>query len=282
MPSRDLGLRAAPAGGGLKASIEACVPAVLSDKYGEPSARGWGPRQRAWFGYLTPADQYEALLEALVTPETVWLDVGCGRDLLPGNAATARRLADRCRRLVGIDPSDNIADNSFVHERLRMPIEAHPPGQAYDLITLRMVAEHVSAPEDVAKRLAMLLRPGGRIVIHTVLRYTPSAILAAVTPLPVHHAVKRLLWQTEERDTFPTVYRMNTRATLAGLFGRAGLAEEMFEYLDDCRATARSRILQYVELAAWKTLSLAGIRYPEACILAIYRAAAGAGREAVA
>lgn len=273
MKSHDHDLTEALLPDSLVACARACMPSVLSDKYGDLLAGGWGPRQRAWFGHVTPADWYEALLDAVITPHTVWLDVGCGRDVSPGNAATARRLADRCRRLVGIDPSDNIDDNSFVHERLKMPVEAHPAGQAYDLITMRMVAEHVEAPEEVVKRLAALLRPGGRIIVYTVFRYSPSVIVAAATPLWVHHIVKRLLWRTEERDTFPTVYRMNTRETLARLFSREGLSEEVFEYLADCRSTARFRILQYVELSAWKALSLIGIRYPEACILAVYRAA---------
>jgi SAM-dependent methyltransferase len=248
-----------------------CMPVILREKYGALEAGGWAPRQRIRFGHLTPADWYEALLAAVVTPRTVWLDVGCGRDVSPGNAATARRLADRCARLVGIDPDDNIDENGFLHERLKMPIEAHPPGRVYDLITLRMVAEHIEAPEVVANKLASLLLPGGRIVIYTVLETSPSVFIAAHTPLWVHHRVKQFLWRTEERDTFPTVYRMNTRAALKALFGAEGLSEEAFEYLADCRTTARFQALQFVELSAWKLLSRIGVRYPEACVLGVYR-----------
>ena len=105
---------AAPAGAdGLRARAAAALPAVLLDKYGPAEAQGWGPRMRAGFGHATPDDWYEASLDALVTPATRWLDVGCGRDLFPSNAATARRLAARCARLVGIDPDDNIDDNPW-------------------------------------------------------------------------------------------------------------------------------------------------------------------------
>ena len=250
MPPRiaALGTGRSPAAG-LMASAFRCGPAIMRDKIGNLSQAGWAPKQRLRFGHLTPADWYEALLDAIVTSETVWLDVGCGRDLSPGNEVTARRLADRCRKLVGIDPSDNIDDNLFVHERLKIPIEAHPPGPKYNLITLRMVAEHVESPVDVAKKLSSLLLPGGRIVVYTVGRYSPSVIVAASTPLWMHHAVKRVLWRTEERDTFPTVYRMNTRSALRRLFCDEGLSEEMFAYLGDCRATARFKLLQYFELS---------------------------------
>jgi SAM-dependent methyltransferase len=256
---------------GLMADAFNRMPAVLQDKYGDLEAGGWAPRQRIRFGHLTPADWYEALLDAVVTPQTAWLDVGCGRDVSPGNAATARRLADRCGKLVGLDPDANIDDNTFVHERLKMPIEAHPPGRFYDLITMRMVAEHIEAPEVVANKLASMLLPGGRIVIYTPSRYSPSVCLAAHTPLWVHHRLKRFLWRTEERDTFPTVYRMNTRPALRALFSAEGLSEEVFEYLGDCRSTARFKHLQYIELSAWKLLSRIGVTYPEACILGVYR-----------
>ena len=104
-------------------------------------------------------------------------------------------------------------------------------------------------------------------------RYSPSVIVAASTPMWVHHAAKRLLWRTEERDTFPTVYRMNTRSALRRLFCGERMSEELFTYLGDCRATARFKSLQYFELSLWKMLSAVGITYPEACILAVYRAA---------
>jgi hypothetical protein len=80
--------------------------------------------------------------------------VGCGRDLSAGNDVTCRCLTDRCRKLVGVNPSDNTDDNSFVPERFKMPIKEHSPGRASNfitlrmvLITLRMVAEYVAAPE---------------------------------------------------------------------------------------------------------------------------------------
>jgi hypothetical protein len=66
---------------------------------------------------------------------------------------------------------------------------------------------------------------------------------------------------------------MNTRASLSELFRAEGLSEEAFKYLGDCRTSARFRILQIVELTIWKLLSMVGVRYPEACILGVYRSA---------
>jgi len=92
---------------------------LLRTKYPGPNL-GWGPRLRFKFGYCTPDDIYEAFIERLVNPSTTWLDVGCGRNIFPSNAALARTLADRCKLLVGVDPDATIEENRFVHRRVRV------------------------------------------------------------------------------------------------------------------------------------------------------------------
>jgi len=243
----------------------------LAVKHGNTSTWGWGPRLRARFGYRTPDDWYEALLFETVQPDTAWLDVGCGRFLLPSNRPLANLLASRCRLLVGLDPDDNIDDNPYVHRRAKCHIEDFTSDVQFDLITLRMVAEHIQNPEKLVAQLFRLAKPGGRIVIYTVNKWSPVSLAAAATPMSVHHAVKRLLWRTSERDTFPIMYKMNTRRALHRLFAGEGLNEESFRYLDDCRSLQRWKTLNVIELSLWKLLHAFGLRYPELCILATYR-----------
>lgn len=210
----------------------------------------------------------------LVTPDTTWLDVGCGRSMFPSNPAGAELLARRCRRLVGVDPSDNVQENPFLHERAQCHLRDYRTEEQFDLITARMVVEHIRDPAIALTALARLAKPGGRVVIYTVEKWSPVTFLSAVTPIGFHHAVKKVLWHAEERDTFPTVYRMNTRRTLRSLFETAGFREESFHHLDDCRAFGRWRALNAAELTAWRCFNAVGLRYPDACILATYRRAA--------
>lgn len=242
----------------------------LSLKHGNTSTWGWGVRLRARFGYCTPDDWYEALLFETVQPDTAWLDVGCGRFLFQSNHPLASILSSRCRLLVGLDPDDNIDDNPYVHQRAKCRIEDFTSDVQFDLITLRMVAEHIQNPEKLVEQLSRLVKPGGRIVIYTVSKWSPVSLIAAATPMSVHHAVKRLFWRTSERDTFPTEYKMNTRRTLRRLFAGAGFYEESFRYLDDCRSLQRWKLLNVMELSLWKLLHTFGLRYPELCILVTY------------
>ena len=100
-----------------------------------------------------------ATLDQLVAPGCAWLDVGCGRHILPGNSALARSLAGRCEVLVGVDPDPTIDENPFVHRRVRSPIDQFHDERTFDVVTLRMVAEHITDPRATAA--ALRGRPAG-------------------------------------------------------------------------------------------------------------------------
>ncbi len=240
-------------------------------KYGVPAHRGWTPLLRARFGYSSPDDWYEATLFHLIGAGTDWLDVGCGHRVFPSNPEGARHLAETCRLLVGIDPSDNIRDNQIVHERAQCLLQDYRTDRQFDLVTMRMVAEHIEHPAEAMAALSRLVRPGGLVVVYTVAKFSPASLVAAMTPMRVHHLAKRVLWEGSEKDNFPVAYRMNTRRDLRRLFGPAGFREESFAYLDDCRAFGRWKSLATVELALWKALRSVGLRYPEGCLLGLYR-----------
>lgn len=243
---------------------------VFRLRYGAPGTTGWGPRLRYRVGYYTPDEYYEALVADIVTDGCSWLDVGCGRDLMPGNRALADALARRCKLLVGLDPDDTLEENPFVHQRVRATVQDYRPDRVFDVVTLRMVAEHIKDPESAAHALARLTGTGSKLVIYTVHQWSPAALAARVVPHRLHHPIKRVLWGTEEKDTFPVVYRMNTRRRLAGLLGRYDLSERLFWYLDDCRVSASFRQLHRLELSLWRGLRTVGLRYPESCLLGVY------------
>lgn len=243
---------------------------VFRLKHGDPATTGWRPRMSYRKGYFTPDEHYEALLNRLVKPGTRWLDVGCGHDLLPSNPKLARELAARCSEVVGVDPDDNVLENELLHRKVKGTIENFSDTETFDLLTLRMVAEHITRPEVVVKHLARLCRPGGTVLVYTVDAWAPLSIAAWLTPFGLHHPIKKLLWRTEDKDTFPVVYRMNRRRRLGRLFDGAGFGEVLFEHLADCRTFARFRALHWLELQTWKACGWVGLPYPEQCLLGVY------------
>jgi SAM-dependent methyltransferase len=157
-----------------------------------------------------------------------------------------------------------------VHRRVKCTLEAFETQERFDLITLRMVVEHVTDPASAVAALGRLCRDGGKVLIYTVDKWSPVSLFAAMTPMRVHHGIKRVLWGTDEKDSFPTAYRMNTRAHLRALMEGAGFNEAAFRRLADTRSTHGFRALNVAELSLWRALRAIGLEYPERCLLGIY------------
>ncbi len=244
-------------------------------RYGPEAMLGWGPRLRRAHGYHTPDDVYEALVAGLVAPGVVWLDVGCGRELFPNHRGLAQALSQRCAHLVGVDPDPTLQENPWVHEKVAATIDAYDGQGRFDLVTLRMVAEHVDDPEACVRSVARALRPGGVAVVYTVFGGSPMPLLTRLAPMWLRHRVKSWLWGTQPKDTFPTRFRMNTRGALQRLFAGVGMREEVFLRLDDCRTFARFRSLCELELQLRRACRCVGLPYPEHCLLGVYRRSGG-------
>jgi SAM-dependent methyltransferase len=249
---------------------DADLKEVFATRYGDGNGVGWGPRIRERFNYFTPDEYYEAMVNKLVTVNCEWLDVGCGRYVFPNNVNLARILSERCAFLAGVDPDLTIDENTFIHQRHKSSIENFRSDRAFDVVTLRMVAEHFVDPVRVVESLSQLTKPGGRVVVYTINRWSAVSIITWLTPFKLHHPIKSLLWGAEEKDTFPVMYRMNTRRALVRLFQRFGFREQYFVYLDDCRSLSRFRATQFCELYSWRIIRALGFRYPENCLLGIY------------
>jgi len=249
-------------------------PAVLkrltADKYGDPPT-GWGPATRRRFGYYTPEEVYESVLDRLIGAGCRWLDVGCGRDPLPGNRSLAKELSERCGTLVGVDPDPAIHENPYAHVRVQGRVDEMEVSE-FDVITARMVVEHVPDPGVFVTTLRRLCARNGVVVIYTVNKWAPVSIVSSLIPFPFHQRIINFLWGTG-RETFPVEYRMNTRGDLSALMRDAGFEEATFAYLDDCRTFGRFQFANLLELLLWKGLNAIRLPYPETCLLGVYRRA---------
>ena len=134
-----------------------------------------------------------------------------------------------------------------------------------------MVVEHVADPRAFAEALARLIRPGGRVIVFTVNRWSPIALLAALLPFRMHYPIKRWFWGGQSEDTFPVHYRINTRRALRAHFDTAGFDEEAFIRADDLSTFGQFKTLNYGELLLWRGLRRLGVSYPEHCLVGLYR-----------
>lgn len=240
-------------------------------KYGDPSTTGWGPKRRFNFGHTLPGDLYECKLDKVVTPDTIWIDVGGGSSIFPDNPNLSYELANRCHKLLAVDPSKNVLNNPFCHECINEKFEDAETDELFNLATFRMVAEHIDQPDLVVKKLKSIIAPEGLVVIYTINKLCPIPIITRLTPFSWHHKIKNFIWGGHEKDTFPVKYKMNSKKDLNRLFLSNGFRNVEFTYFDDTSATINNNPLNFIELCFWYVFKKFGLKYIENNIFAIYK-----------
>lgn len=184
---------------------------------------GWSPL----FGKYAGSDSsalFISMIHSLLPHAGTVVDVGCGR----GGAVEEHDGGDPLdfrgegRQVIGIDVDPVGTDNPVIDEfrqidGARWPLE----DASVDLAVSDWTLEHVEDPAAFVAELTRVLRPGGVFIARTVNRNSVPALGARMVPNK-HHAkvVGRLQPGREERDVFPTAYRMNSRKALSGLLDR--------------------------------------------------------------
>lgn len=158
----------------------------------------------------------EAIL-ARLKPDMVILDMGAGAGIV--EQMNFRGLV---KRVCGVDLDSRVVDNPFLDEGKvsdagRIPYSAG----LFDLVLSDNVLEHLSEPEAVFKEVARVLKPGGLFFFKTPNKWHYMPTIARLTPHAFHQFVNRIRGRAEV-DTFPTLYRANTKAAVLRMAGETG------------------------------------------------------------
>lgn len=177
---------------------------------------------RRWYpdhGDEWDARAFRARVRAALRPEFELLDIGAGRGATPH--MDFRGLA---KRIVGADVDEAVLQNPQLDAAFHTPDGdlGALPDASFDLIVCKDVLEHVSDPGTFFAEVSRLLRPGGQFLAKTPGGLHYVTVIARVTPLWFHKAFNKMRGR-ETFDTFPTLYRANTRRQLAAHAAGAGL-----------------------------------------------------------
>jgi hypothetical protein len=223
--------------------------------------------------YIPPEFFYESLINKLVNDKSVWLDIGCGGTLFPFDLSMSKEISNRAKLLFGIDPDDNIKKNEIVHKKEQTCLENFNTNQKFNLITSRMVAEHVEFPIKFVRKIASMTEKNGLIVIYTVNKFGWVTFLTNITPFKVHLFFQKLLWRVEgDNDTFPTYMRMNTKKSLDKIFINNGFEPASFKYLEDASIFYRFfKPIYWLEIKLQKLLTITCLHLFKNNLIAVYR-----------
>ncbi len=185
-----------------------------------------------------PQRIYFERIENQLQAETRWLDVGCGRQLLPWwmkeQAEWEARLTARAESLVGVDPDfAAVRDNRSCSFKLSADATALPFAEdSFDLVTSNMVFEHVEQPLASLAEIRRVLRSGGRLLVLTPNWLDIVTLAARAIPNRWHPGIVSRAEARKAEDVYPTHFRFNRPGTVERLLAEAGFKNWRIEQLE--------------------------------------------------
>lgn len=194
---------------------------------------------------------YQETLEQYVHPRVRWLDAGCGHGVFPswmkerGNSLVARSAF-----VVGLDcDCPSLWENRVVHSLVAGDLSVLPFRESsFDLVSANMVVEHLSETDGVGQALYRVLKPGGVFIFHTPNYLHYQTILASLIPQRLKYQLIQWIEGRDEKDAFPTHYRLNTAAAIQKMAQRNGFVVKEFKSVNSTPETFRLGPVVLLEL----------------------------------
>ncbi len=174
-------------------------------------------------------DVYEHLIRQRLGPGMRVLDLGCGR------GGVLEQLGDAVTRPIGFDPDwDSLREHRLPGLWRAAAVADQLPlrDACIDLLVCSWVFEHLTDPARVLAEIRRVLRPGGSLIFLTP--HATSLVVRVNRALrPFQRSLVSRLYARGEADTFPVMYRINTRSQIQDLAVQAGLRCEVLRYVED-------------------------------------------------
>jgi ubiquinone/menaquinone biosynthesis C-methylase UbiE len=220
-------------------------------------------RNRIVPGLRYSQDVYQELLESTVTNESIWLDVGCGHQLLPSwRQSNERFLVSKAAWVVGIDYDyPSLVKHGTIAARVCGIADALPfSDESFNLVTANMVVEHLDNPVVQFAEINRVLKPNGIFVFHTVNKWGYFAMMRRMVPSILVKPAARLLDGRDSTDVFEVQYKANTEKQIAKLAAGANFNIEAVRIVSSDAVFALVPPIAIVELVGIRLLMSSRLR----------------------
>lgn len=188
-------------------------------------------------------------IDAHLQPDFEVLDLGAGAGIVP-----QMNFRGRAGRILGADLDPRVLQNPYLDEGVVATAERLPfDDQRFDLVFSDNVLEHLAEPLSVFREVHRVLKPGGLFLAKTPNRHHYVATIARFTPLAFHRWMTRLRGRAGE-DTFPTLYRANSRSQIVELAGQSCLEVVSVERIEGRPEYLRILALAYLVGALYERM----------------------------
>ena len=188
-------------------------------------------------------DLFRQILLERIRPDSHCLDLGAGR----GNVEQMNFLGI-AKFVAGIDPEEEVFANPYLDEAKQMDLKTGVipyDDSTFDIVFSNNVMEHVQHPRIVFDEVRRVLKPGGLFLSKTPNRrhYVPT--LARLTPTRFHKYYNKLRGR-DSSDTFPTVYKLNSKGAVNKLSRETGFLVKRIQFVEGRPEYLRLTALTYL------------------------------------
>jgi len=232
----------------------------------------WAMRRIIAPGLDYSQNEYESVLRQYLQPKAEWLDIGCGRRILPEWRSDAEvDFVAGCKRVVGIDyDEESLQNHCSIDSRLRGDVSSLPFGNnSFDTVTANMVVEHLADPERQFHEVGRVLRPAGLFIFHTP---NAAGYFTALTRRVPDSWKDFLIRTLDGRDRgFKTYHKANSEARVSSLAANNGLEVVELRLIPTDAMFACVPPLALIELVYIRILTLERFRRYRTNLIAVLR-----------
>lgn len=161
---------------------------------------------------------FREILLKRMDQDSIILDLGAGAGIVE-----EMNFKGCGRKVYGVDLDSRVVDNPFLDEGRVANASIIPfPDKTFDIVFSDNVLEHLDKPIDVFREVYRVLKPGGVYLVKTPNKWHYVTLISRLTPHWFHQYVNKLRGR-EESDTFPTLYKANSRRDVRLLCESSGL-----------------------------------------------------------
>ncbi len=207
------------------------------------------------FGGFTDVDGtilFYNRVHSFVTPDSIVLDIGCGRGEYDDDPVKLRResriFKGKAGHVIGIDVNEAGKTNPFLNEFRPIEGDRWPVASAsIDICVCDCVLEHLEKPALLFSESARVLKPGGYLFIRTANVWSYIGLISRLVPNRLHAAIlKRAQERRKEEDVFPTTYHCNTKRKIRAMLDQYGFDHCVYEHESEPYYLSFSRPLYYL------------------------------------
>jgi len=150
--------------------------------------------------------------------DAVLLDVGAGAGIVKD-----MNFKELVKEAHGVDLDPRVKQNPWLDKAYEGSIDSMPflEDNKFDVVICNNVMEHVAEPEKFFAEINRVLKKDGVFLVKTPNKYHYIPFVALITPEWFHKFYNKLRGR-EEEDTFPTLYRGNSKKSQQILAKKSG------------------------------------------------------------